>query len=115
MGMMIDETNLMNLLYALDDARHDLCYAIKKISELPTVEAIPKDQYEARLNADMVNMLTELKAEFDEGKIDEKHLQHLHYYDLENAESYNNGIDNCIDTIQVRIDKLKGEDKAGKL
>lgn len=44
MGRLIDETDLMNLLYALDDARHDLCYAIKKIPELPTVEAIPKDQ-----------------------------------------------------------------------
>ena len=43
MGRLIDETDLMNLLCALDDARHELFYAIKKIPELPTVEAIPKD------------------------------------------------------------------------
>ena len=66
MGKLIDETDLMNLLYALDDARHDLCYAIKKISELPSVEAIPKDQYEARLKADKVAMLEEIDLEFEE-------------------------------------------------
>ena len=38
MGKIIDETDLMNLLYTLDDARHDLSYAIKKIPELPPVE-----------------------------------------------------------------------------
>lgn len=34
------------------------------ISQLPTVEAIPKDQYEARLKADMVTMLEDLKQDF---------------------------------------------------
>ena len=33
------------------------------ISQLPTVEAVPKDQYETRLKADMVKVLTELKTE----------------------------------------------------
>ena len=32
----------------------------------PTVEAIPKDQYEAILKADMVAMLTEIKMEIEE-------------------------------------------------
>ncbi len=43
MGKLIDETDLMNLLCALSDVRHDLPYAIQKITELPPVEAIPKD------------------------------------------------------------------------
>ena len=33
---------------------------------VPTVEAIPKDQYEARLKADMVAMLTEIQLEIAE-------------------------------------------------
>lgn len=36
------------------------------IDTAPTVEAIPKDQYENRLKADMVAMLEELKLEFEE-------------------------------------------------
>lgn len=36
------------------------------IDDAPTVEAIPKDQYEARLKADMTAMLEELNLEIDE-------------------------------------------------
>lgn len=38
------------------------------VDGLDTVEAIPKDQYEARLRADMVSMLTELQLEIVELK-----------------------------------------------
>lgn len=44
MGRLIDETDLMNLLWGLDDARHDLRYAISKIPELSTAKAIPRKQ-----------------------------------------------------------------------
>lgn len=54
----------------------------------------------------VVAMLTELQTEMEKEK---QGTEHLYYDDLENAESYNTGIDNCIDTIQARIDKLKGE------
>jgi hypothetical protein len=70
MRRLVDETDLMDMLYTLDDARHDLCYAIKKIPELPTIEAIPKDQYEQKLKADMVAMLTEIQLEIEEKAID---------------------------------------------
>lgn len=53
----------------------------------------------------MVAMLTELQLEIEEEKRD---TNHLHYDDLENAESYNNGIDNCIDSIQQKINALRG-------
>lgn len=66
MGRLIDETDLMNLLWCLDDARHELRYAIKKIPELPAVEAIPKANYEKRLKADMVAMLTDIQLEIAE-------------------------------------------------
>ena len=54
----------------------------------------------------VVAMLIELQTEMEEEKQD---TEHLHYDDLENAERYNTGIDNCIDIIQDRINKLKGE------
>lgn len=74
--------------------------------DCPLVEAIPKDEYKNRLKADMVAMLTELQLEIEEEKQDTKHL---HYDDLERAENYNVGIDNCIDTIQQKINSLKSE------
>lgn len=72
--------------------------------DCPLVEAIPKDEYENRLKADMVAMLTELQLEIEEEKTN---TEHLHYDELEQAESYNNSIDNCIDSIQQRINELK--------
>lgn len=36
------------------------------IDDAPPVEAIPKDQYEARLKADMVAMLKEIQLEIEE-------------------------------------------------
>ena len=36
------------------------------LDDVPTVEAIPKNQYENRLKADMVAMLEKLKLEFEE-------------------------------------------------
>lgn len=65
-----------------------------------------RKEYENRLKADLVAMLTEIQLEIEEEKQDTKHL---YYDDLENAESYNIGIDNCIDTIQQKINELKAE------
>jgi hypothetical protein len=39
---------------------------IDAIDDAPTVEAIPKADYEARLKADMVAMLTELQLEIED-------------------------------------------------
>lgn len=55
---------------------------------------------------EVITILTELQQEINEEKAN---TENLHYDDLENAESYNVGIDNSIDTIQERIDKLKEE------
>lgn len=49
-------------------------------------------------------MLEELKLKIEGEK---RITKHLHYDDLERAESYNTGIDNCIDIIQDRINKLR--------
>lgn len=55
------------------------------IDDAPTVEAIPKDQYEARLKADMVVMLKELQLKIEktvkeEGSlIDKRWANGLHF------------------------------------
>ena len=54
------------------------------ISQLPTVEAIPKEQYEARLKADMVAMLKDLRLEiekiFDNRPLPCSHYQRTLFY-----------------------------------
>jgi hypothetical protein len=101
MRRLVDETDLMDMLYTLDDARHDLCYAIKKIPELPTIEAIPKDQYEQKLKADMVAMLKELKTEIDKQcKIPNNNAS---------AYDWNNGVYACYKVVQQKIDALKAD------
>jgi hypothetical protein len=67
----------------------------------PTVEAIPKDQYEQRLKADMVAMLTEIQLEIEE-------------LDLKDSiPDYTSGAEDTRDyitnMIEETIDKLKGE------
>jgi len=76
----------------------------QELAEISDLALKIQGNYLATLKADMVAMLTEIQLEIEEEKQDTKHL---HYDDLENAKSYNNGIDNCIDTIQQKIDKLK--------
>ena len=95
MGRLIDENDLMDLLYTLNDARHELFYAIKKVSELPPVEAIPKDQYEARLKADMVAMLTDIQLEIEES---------------ENCgKAFHLGLQMANNIIQQKINELEGK------
>ena len=76
------------------------------IDSAPTVEAIPKDQYEARLKADLMAILVELQTEFEE---------------LENPfgtrisgcsqDGWKHGVKNCDFVIQQRINALKGKQK----
>jgi hypothetical protein len=52
-----------------ESIEEDYCWngdSREKHCPLREVEAIPKDQYEARLKADMVAMLTDLQLEIDE-------------------------------------------------
>ena len=68
------------------------------IDTAPPVEAIPKDQYEARLKADMLIMLEELKEQLRE--------MHEDFFETEHFdEAY--GVSNSIDVIQQKIDALK--------
>ena len=67
------------------------------LDNVSTVEAIPKDQYEARLKADMIAMLEELYMEVEE--LDTP----------SDSDSYDVGIVDCEGLIQQKIDKLRGE------
>ena len=91
----------------LNDSINYAIACIKRHNSLET-EAIKyrkiQAEFEERLGVGMIGMLVELKTEFEKEKQD---TTHLHYDDLDRAENYNNGIDNCIDAIQARIDKLK--------
>lgn len=86
---------------------------IEKISIKAQSEAYDsfKKEYENRLNADLVAILTELQLEIEEEIWD---TSHLHYDALENAEHWNNGINSCVDIIQQKIDALKVESEAEK-
>ena len=67
MGRLIDVERVLEPYKILRNT-DTLCVATirQNILECPTVEAIPKDQYEARLKADMVAMLTEIQLEIEE-------------------------------------------------
>ena len=67
----------------------------------PTVEAIPKDQYEARLKADMVAMLEELKKEIIELPFPQREPEYMQGYSYCQM--------NIMDyVIQQKINELKG-------
>lgn len=70
-------------------------YEHSRSEDCPLVEAIPKADYEARLRADMVAMLTEIQLEFEELEPE---------YD---CNSYSCGIADCYRTIQEKITSLK--------
>lgn len=71
------------------------------IDNAPTVEAIPKADYENRLKADLVAMLEELQSEIEEC-VDGG----------EGSPQFEQGVDiaraQVVDMIQQEIDKLKG-------
>lgn len=71
------------------------------IDNAPTVEAIPKADYEKRLKADMVAMLTEIQLEIDELEVPLLYL----------AEDYEGGVLDCKKIIQQKINALKVSDK----
>ena len=102
MGRLIDADVLYNRLGETNE--YEEFYDLNTLIETaPTVEAIPKDQYEARLKADMVAMLTEIQLECEEntvrwyvGRVDGKSD------DVVLIETLN-------EVIQQKIDKLRGE------
>lgn len=80
----------------------------KELDKIPSLEVIPKDQYEARLKADLKAILTDLKLEIEE----------LDYFDgeepvnitqelMDEVKNWERGVKDCKKFIQEKIDKLK--------
>ena len=88
------------------DTINGLCGAVAILFEQPTVEAIPKDQYETRLKADLVAMLYELKSEIDN--------MPKYYRYTDHTRSYIDG--DVLGLIQEKINALKEQtDEQGNM
>lgn len=86
----------INLRESLINDGYD--FAITDVKYMPAVEAIPKADYEARLKADLVAMLTEIQLEIEEMKS----------YESPDGQDLVMLADIGI-LFQQKIDKLKGE------
>lgn len=71
------------------------------LDNVPTVEAIPKADYESRLKANMVAMLVELKEQLRE--IHENYFKTEHYDEAD-------GVSDSMDVIQQKISELEAAD-----
>ena len=92
-----------------ESIEEDYCWngdSREKHCPLREVEAIPKDQYEARLKADMAAMLTEIQLEIEE-KFNDRPFSYNHYQ----RTGFYRDID---DIIQQKINSLKGENNGGR-
>lgn len=99
MGRLIDYNDVYNAIQITTDnfgvaKRVVEDNMLTMLSKIETVEAISKDQYEARLKADLVAMLTEIQLE-----IEELQGKYSPYYD--EASQHTSEI------IQQKIEKLK--------
>ena len=86
-----------------ESIEEDYCWngdSREKHCPLREVEAIPKDQYEARLKADMVAMLEELSLEIDEMDCTIDH----------DFEGYYTGHVDCQKLIREKINALRGKE-----
>ena len=91
-----------------ESIEEDYCWngdSREKHCPLREVEAIPKDQYEQRLKADMVAVLTELHLKMEEIGDDLYPTEDWDY-------GYKSGVEDMIQLLDERIDRLKGESDA---
>lgn len=105
MGRLIDADKLKNIFLKSRSKVFDYRIVIQEIAYAPTVEAIPKADYETRLKADMVAMLTELQLEIEE-KFNDRPFSYNHH---QRTEFYRD-VD---EVIQKKINSLK-ETEDGK-
>ena len=99
MGKLIDESLLQEILALIPMEERTFRRTVEELENAPTIEAIPKDQYEQRLKADMVAMLTEIQMEIDELRA-KKHFQYKH--------GQEHGLNDALELIQQKINELEG-------
>jgi hypothetical protein len=96
---LIDRFKMLERLqeWNTDDKQDSFLYsfALARVIEQPTVEAIPKADYENRLKVDMVAMLTDIQLEMESLRFGQPPRKYV--------------VDECLDVIQQKIDALKGE------
>ena len=107
MGRLIEEQAVIECLtntakyYEREDAdewtkgiHYGLLHGLDNILDnVPTVEAIPKADYENRLKADLVAMLTEIQLEMESLRFGQPLRKYV--------------VDECLDVIQQKINSLK--------
>lgn len=76
------------------------------------MNVIPKDQYENRLKADMVAMLTEIQLEIEE--LDSNHTMPDVWSNQASKEIWNTALKLIEEIIEVHINNLKGMTKDGE-
>ena len=88
-----------------ESIEEDYCWngdSREKHCPLREVEAIPKADYENRLKADMVAMLTDIQLEIEEYREEVFHRPNTDY------EAYA-AVDHCYDMVEEKINALKGD------
>jgi hypothetical protein len=100
MGSCLNEKNIiLGVITGKREILDSLCSTCKSESCVSNGTAISKADYEARLKADMVAMLEELKEQLRE--------MHEDFFETEHFdEAY--GVSDSMDVIQQKIDSLKG-------
>ena len=79
------------------------------IRDTPPVEAITKADYEARLRADMVAMLTEIQLEIEEKEyLDVEEPINITQDYIDELKSWEYGKKDCCKIVQQKINALKG-------
>ena len=107
MGRFIDETELEK--YIMHDGCEKGCGYIdeRDLKFIPTVEAISKADYKARLKADLVAILVELQLEIEEIEIDVP----FGFEPVSKTEAFYEGVSASSRLIQEKINALKAENK----
>ncbi len=103
MGRLIDADVLREEVYSWGMNDYEPSDFTDAIDDAPTVEAIPKDQYEQRLNADLKAILVELQTEieeldFFEGEEPVNITQEL----MDEVKSWEHGVKDCKKVIQEK-------------
>lgn len=93
----IDYVRLEDSLHCLEHHKGD---EVECVICAPTVEVIPKSEYEQRLKADIVAMLTDIQLEIEELRA-KKHFQYKH--------GQEHGLNDASGIIQQKINALKAE------
>lgn len=109
MGRLIDCNDVYNAIQITTDnfgvAKHVVeSNMLTMLSKIPTVEAIPKADYENRLKADIAKMLEEIKKEIIELPFPQREPEYMQGYSYCQM--------NILDyIIQQKIDALKGDQR----